>query len=230
MMIRLSDKRVAIELREQGYSYNLIAEKLRVSKSTLSGWLAEVPYSPNEEVVKRIGKARAFAGKRKSEEKRKSIETATALALKDIGVLSKRDIFMLGIGLYIGEGAKSTTLIRFTNANPRIVVLAMRWFEEICGVSKNNFSLRLYLYPDNDPQACIAYWSRETKLPESQFSKIWVDRRVNKKMAKRGKLPYGTAHLSVNSKGNILLGAFLRRRIDGWMAYVLGEKQYADVV
>ena len=42
-----------------------------------------------------------------------------------------------------------------------------------------------------------------------------------KKAKKAGKLPYGTAHLSLRSKGNKEHGVFLARRINGWIQEVL---------
>lgn len=220
-MTKPERKLQAIKLRKSGYSYNLIAEKLKASKSTLSDWLSDIPYEPNEEVINRIGNARASAGRRKAEQKRQSIIKARSLAKNDIGKISKRDLLMLGIALYIGEGSKSGNFIRIINADPAIIRLAKRWFVEICEVPEEKLFVRLHLYPDNNPGECINYWSKQISLPATQFDKSIIDSRENKKMAKRGKLPHGTAHLSVKSKGNILHGAFLRRRIDAWMDIVL---------
>jgi transposase len=48
------EKRQAVELRGKGMSYGLISEKLGISKSTLSNWLKDLPYTPNEQVLSRI--------------------------------------------------------------------------------------------------------------------------------------------------------------------------------
>jgi len=44
----------AVALRRQGYSYSLITEKLSVPKSTLSGWLRDIPFEPNQETFHRL--------------------------------------------------------------------------------------------------------------------------------------------------------------------------------
>ena len=44
-MARKLDKQKAISLRNKGYSYNQIKEKIKVSKGTLSGWLSDMPLS-----------------------------------------------------------------------------------------------------------------------------------------------------------------------------------------
>ncbi len=206
----------AINLRKKSYSYGYISEKLLVSKSTLNGWLSTIEYKPNKEMIERIGKARAKSGEVKSQIKIDSFERASNLAKKDIGSLSKRDLFMLGIGLYMGEGTKSHRIMRVINADPKVIRLAIRWFKEVMGLSTDNFKIRLHIYPDNDVSKSLKYWSKMSSIPLSQFHKVQIDRRANKKSSKRGKLPYGTAHLSILSNGNKEFGTFLLRRILAW--------------
>jgi len=222
-MVKHIEKEKAIELRKAGHSYNYIVDKVRVSKSTLHHWLADIPYTPNKETVARIGKARAKSGEVKSRIKRESIKRARIEAKKDIGSVSKRDLFMLGLGLYIGEGGKTHDTVRIINANPNVIKVSVRWFEEVCGVTRKHFSLIIHLYPDNDIEESLGYWSEITGIPRGQFGKTQIDRRKNKKMAKRGKLPHGTAHLYVRSCGNKDFGVFLSRKIHAWMQEMYGD-------
>ncbi|KKQ35848.1 MAG: hypothetical protein US50_C0004G0037 [Candidatus Nomurabacteria bacterium GW2011_GWB1_37_5] len=208
-------------LRKAGHSYNYISEKAGISKSTLSGWLSKIPYKPNEETIDRIGKARAASGYAKSKMKLESIIKAEQEAVNDIGKITKRDLFMLGIGLYVGEGTKTHGIVRIINADPKIIKLAIKWFEKVCGLSRDNFRIRLHLYPDNNIKECIRFWSDFCGLPFGCFQKVQIDRRKDKKGFKRGKLPYGTAHLSVKSNGNKEFGVFLSRKINGWIKEVL---------
>src|SRR3989344_9555674 len=129
----------AISLRKQGYSYNHISKIISVPKATLSDWLCRLPYIPNKYTIDTIGKARAAAGLKKSQLKKESLNNAVLQAEKDIGNLSKRDLFMLGLGIYIGEGAKSYDITQVANANPAIIRLSVKWFMEICGVKLENF-------------------------------------------------------------------------------------------
>lgn len=50
----LSLREKALNYRRGGCSYNMIYKKLGLAKSTLSGWLREIPYKPNKEARKRI--------------------------------------------------------------------------------------------------------------------------------------------------------------------------------
>ena len=210
-------------MRRQGYSYSFIREKVDVSKSTLSLWLRDVPYKPNNEVIDRIGKALAASGEAKARLRRLSISKAREEAHGEIGELNERDLFMLGIGLYIGEGAKSGDAIRVINADPAVIKLTIRWLQLALGLKKENIRIRLHIYPDNDEIECIRFWSAETGIPQSQFYKTQVDRRL-KKTKKRGKLPHGTAHLSVKSTKNKTIGVFPVRKVFAWMEKVLDKE------
>ncbi len=211
-MTKVSTKERAIALRKEGYSYNLIAERLSVSKSTLSVWLAQIPYVPNEIVEGRIGRARAAMTKSKHEQKLNSYKEAASLAKNDIGGLKKRDLFMLGLALYIGEGEKNEN-VGIINADPRIILTTMRWLQKCYQVPQENFTLAIHLYSDNNRTASLQYWSEITHIPLSRFGKTQIDLRPNKKDSKRGKLPHGTAHLRVRSLGNKQFGVLLSRRI-----------------
>ncbi len=223
-MTKVHAKAAAIELRKAGHSYNYIADSVRVSKGTLAVWLADVPYTPNFETIERIGKARAASGEVKSRLKRESFQRARLEARADIDRLSHRDLFMLGLGLYIGEGAKSTLQTCFVNSNPAIVNLLIKWFIKAVGLKKENLRIRLHIYPDCSEDGSLQFWSETTTIPRSQFLKTVVDWRKDKKAFKSGKLPHGTAHLSVNSLGEKRFGVFLARKILAWSDEVLGTK------
>src|SRR3989344_4496649 len=81
--------------------------------------------------------------------------------------------------------------------------------------------IRLYLYPDNNELECVNYWSNFTKVPISQFHTSIIDRRENKKENKKGKLPFGTAHMSIISLGDKNFGVNLHRLILAWIDKVL---------
>ena len=215
----------AIDLRKRGYSYSYISQKLFVSKGTLSSWLANILYQPNKETIATIGKARAASGLAKNRQKIESILHARDEAKKDIGNLSKRDLFMVGLGLYIGEGSKFHNSVRIVNSDYNIILLAIRWFHEVIGVPKENFSMRVHMYPDSDEKKILRFWIKTTGLPLGQFKKSHVDYRQDKKISRKGKLPYGTAHMTVKSNGYKEFGVFLSRKIEAWSEEVFNNKR-----
>ena len=208
----------AIKLRRAGYSYSMIGQKFGLSKSTLSNWLAYIPFVPNQEVIERVGKARLKSALYKQSQKFENIAKMKLEAAEDIGKLSHRDIFMLGIGLYLGEGSKALEQVRIANSDPMIIKLAIKWLKKFCALNVKHFKITVHAYPDTDISMIIAFWSRQTKIPASQFNKVVIDNRKNKSDHKRRTLPHGTAHLYVRGGGTLSPGVKgLHRKIMGWI-------------
>lgn len=215
--MKKSFQQQAIMLRKQGWSYNVIIDRLGVSKSTLSAWLQNVPYTPNKSTLKRIknGPAKSADTRRKIRlDKIAQIHTAAAIGL---GKISQRDLWMAGIGIYIGEGSKKFEEVRIVNSNPMVIRIAVLWLREICMVPKDNLQLRLYAYPDTNIEKAKKFWQQTTGLPMSAFAKTHIDERTNKKAKKWSVLPHGTLHIVVRSYGDKTLGVSLHRKIMGWI-------------
>lgn len=219
-MSRLQPKTIktrALEYRKKGYSYNMISQRLGLAKSTLSGWLSDIPYKPNQEVLRRIQAGPSKSAQRSHAKRMEETKMAKEFARKELGTLTKRDLWMIGIGLYIGEGSKSYDQVRIVNSNPEIVRLSIKWLTQICRVPTTHISLRIHAYPDNDPKKALQYWIKVTRLPRGQFKKILVDKRVGKMAIKNRKLPHGTLHITVLARQKKKFGVFLHRRIMGWI-------------
>lgn len=219
----------ALTLRKSGFSYTYISSKTGLSKSTLSGWLTEIPYTPNKETIATFGKARAAASARRAELRQESIQEIRKIAIKDIWKISQRDLFIFGLGLYLGEGSKTNSQVRMINSDPRVIQTTIAWFRML-GVEKSQFRLRIHLYPDSDVKECLQFWSRTTSIPVSQFQKHQIDSRIDKKAKKLRKLPFGTVQLTVQSGGRKEYGVLFFRKIQLWNEAVLSEIQKAGVV
>lgn len=210
-----STRDLALMLRREGFAYSYISERTGISKSTLSDWLSRISYIPNEETVERVGKAIAASNARKTQIKQEETERVRQAAFLDIGEVNTRDLFMFGLGLYLGEGSKTHDITRVVNSDPDVIQLAMEWFYSL-GISREQFLLTIHLYPDSDLEESLQFWSRTTTIPRSQFGKVQIDRRINKKKNRAGKLPHGTAHLTVRSMGRKEFGVVLARKIQAW--------------
>ncbi len=209
-----------MKLRKQGYSYSYIREMTGVAQGTLSNWLGGLPYRPNEETVKRIGRARAASGQVKSILKSMTYVKAKMMARAEIGKVTNRDLLVYGLGLYMGEGGKTADIVRISNSNPEVIQVAVRWFG-LLGVQRGQFAPRIHLYPDTDIPTAIAYWSKVCRIPAGQFQKCNVDNRKNKSKSSTGKLPYGTLHLTVQAGGREDFGVFFFRKLEAMNEEVL---------
>ena len=217
IMKTLSLKEQAISYRKRGYSYNMISKNIKVNKSTLSNWLNKIPYSPNKEVMKRIGLAKLKSAGFKHNQKMSEINEMKELAKKDLGSITERDLWFIGIGLYLGEGAKCYENIGFSNSDPKTIKIIIEWFKKNCHLKNRNLNPYIHAYPDNDIKKTLNYWSKITGIPKSQFGKTIIDKRTNKSRTKRKTLPYGTIDLRVRSLGEKKFGRRLHRRIMGWI-------------
>ncbi len=216
-------KRRATKLRDAGYSYKMINVSLGVSKSTLSNWFKDKPFIPNQEVLHRIQYGPIKSAEKSHNKKVAEIEKLLEIGTKEIGRLSKRDLWLLGIGLYIGEGTKTYENVRIVNSDPIIARLAIKWFKEICHVDDTNITVTLHIYSDNDIKKSIDYWSMTLSLPKSNFRKTQIDSRKDKSIIRNKKLPYGTAHINIIADGNPEKGVRLHRKLMGWINGVLSQ-------
>lgn len=222
-------KEQVINLRKAGYSYLLISRKTGLSKSTLSDWLSTIEYTPNQETLELLGKARAASSESKARLRRNSIAKAKSEAAQEISSLTRRDLFLYGLGLYLGEGSKTGNQVRVVNADPKVILLVVCWFKSL-GIKVEQFAPRLHLYPDTDVSQSLQFWSQMTTIPKTQFQSSYIDRRTDKKAMKQGKLPFGTLHLGVRSGGKKEFGVFLSRKIQAWNDEVLKKVAKAGLV
>ncbi len=204
-------------MRKNGWSYNLISQRLGLAKSTLSDWLKNIPYEPNEEVRMRIKNGPAKSVTVRNQKRMLLSEQINEIAESEINGLSERDLWLVGLGLYIGEGSKTQETVKVVNSDPNVIRLTMYWFKCSLKLSDQNLSLRIHVYPDTNIEAAFEYWMKVTNLPRDAFQGISIDRRTTKLRLNHGKLPYGTLHVSVRCKGDREKGVLLHRRIMGWL-------------
>jgi len=206
-------KNKAISLRKEGHSFAFIAKELNISKSTLSIWLKGVIFTPNRSVLDsiQIGQLQLLNGKRS--DKFKSLQEADIYSKDKVKNISASDIFMVGIGIYIGEGSKTANFTRIVNSDPKVIRFMIRWLKECFGVKEDNLKVRIHAYPDNEENITLDFWMKELHLESANFHPLYFDRRLNKKRKTFNSLPYGTAHLTVVSNGEKELGVLLHRKI-----------------
>lgn len=202
----------AITLRKEGFSYNFIRSQVGVSKSTLNRWLSSIQFSPNSDFVEKVNRTHAQISDLRKKVRSDSEREAKVLALKDIDTLTKRDLYMLGLGIYMGEGSKTVGL-RIVNSDPTVIRTGILWFKKIYGLGNDNFRVRIHIYPDSDLAACRKYWSEVTELPIGQFYAEHIDKRANKSLRNNRKLLFGTAHVTIRSCKQREFGVLLMRRI-----------------
>lgn len=213
---------MAIKLRKKGFSYNQIKRKINVSKDTLSRWCGCVELTPEQTEVllgrKLHGaeKGRIISARMATEKRVKEIELLLKLGKKEVGLLSKRDRFLVGVSLYAGEGGK-TRAVQFTNSDPQIIFFMMKWFREFCDVPKGKFRGSIWLHDNLDPLKAKIYWSRLTGIPIDQFHKTYlVKNKIGSKKIRKNLHSFGVFSIRVSNTK-------IHRRILGWVSGILAS-------
>ncbi|MCX6764962.1 MAG: helix-turn-helix domain-containing protein, partial [Candidatus Nealsonbacteria bacterium] len=112
-MAKSLERNKAIDLRKKGNSINEIAKKINISKSTVSCWCRDIELSAKQ--IKRLTERIAMKGSYKNrlkgarvqhERRLKEIEELNKKGLGLINEFSLKEILVIGIALYWGEGMK----------------------------------------------------------------------------------------------------------------------------
>lgn len=218
-MVSKELKQKAFELRDAGHSYKFIGQGLGIRTSTLSGWFKARPFNPNQYTLDKIRNGPKISAQKRIEGRIQRTQQAWDKAKQDLGTLSSRDLLMLGIGLYMGEGSKTADILRFSNSDPLMIKTFLSWMRRVFNLKNENFALRVHSYPDINTEEVENYWLKIANLPKSCLRQTIIDTRIKIK-EKSGKLPYGTVHITVCAAGNSDYGVNLFRLIQGYMKAV----------
>jgi hypothetical protein len=213
----------ARELRLAGMTYKQIRADLgSVSNSTLSMWLRDLPYPEPD----RVAQARHMREVRSAQTvaRREQIKTA---AFADIGQLSDREVFLIGVGFYWAEGTKDKPYERrervvFINSDPGVIRLYCRWLD-VLKVDESLRSYRVGIHETADVKEAESYWRDVVGLPDVVFGSANVKRHNPK-----------TARKNVGSSYNgclvvsVLRSSDLYRSIDGWWRGILFALEGTD--
>lgn len=228
----------ARDLREQGWSYDAIARKLRVSKSSLSLWLRDLPkpeaYHPGEppqgwkaeEWADFCARRREIYRRRKAEERRQEVMEAAG----DVGELSDRELWLVGVMIYWCEGAKSKPWRRqkradFINSDPQLVQLYVRFLAHL-GYPVDQLILTVHIHENADVDAATRFWAEIVGASLTQFNKPTIKKhKPSTTRRKVGDHYRGALRIDVRKS------AKLYRRVEGWARGVMlgSEAAVADI-
>ena len=142
-----SKKIRAVELRNNGLSYSEIRKSVDVSKSTLSLWLKGITLT-HEQKNRLTGlQATAYLGAKK-------IQARSLAHHKEIREAARKEaqgrlndpFFIAGLMLYWAEGSKNVGSVLFSNSDPEMIKLMMKWFRKFCDVPENKFRIGLFVH------------------------------------------------------------------------------------
>jgi len=153
---KVKEQESARALRAQNHTLADIAQTLGVSKSSVSLWVRDVPFTPTLRL--RGPHRRPHAA---HEAKLRQIDEMNHRGLERIGALSDRAFFIAGVALYAGEGSKTDGEVRFSNSDPQMVRLFCAWFRRFFDVDEKRLRGRIYLHQGLDLRTTEAFGRRE---------------------------------------------------------------------
>lgn len=221
MISKLQERKRAVVLRRAGKTYREILREVPVAKSTLSLWLRDIGLAKRQRqkltVKKRLAQLRGGQARRAQRIEKTALLTDKARAT--VGELSGRELWLLGVALYWAEGAKdrgphSSHSVDFSNTDPTMIRLFLRWLEDCCNVPSSMVYAHLYIHQYQRarvPQA-VTFWSNQTGLPRTRITGVYFKMHNPKTNRKNtGENYYGTLRVRVRRSSDFL------RTIQGWI-------------
>jgi hypothetical protein len=183
------------------FSVQQVAEKLKISSSK-----ARYVLKKNKIIKRNIGEAirclnvtKFKKGEFKIKENLNSVEEKLKVS---------------GTMLYWGEGTKSGGTVTFSNSDPVMIKLFIKFLRNICGVAESRLRALLHVYSDQDEKKLKYFWSKITNIPESQFSKSFVHTKKGGNYKKNSQ--YGTMSLRYSDKQLLII-------INNWIKEVFSS-------
>ncbi|SED44728.1 hypothetical protein SAMN05216483_3858 [Streptomyces sp. 2131.1] len=216
----------ARELRLEGKTYDQIQMELGCSKSSISLWVRDLP----KPAPRTREEASAFSKRgweivlQRRERERQETKRA---AEHEIGALTERELFLLGVGLYWAEGTKDKPHARrervtFVNSDPAMIQIFLAWLA-LVGVSPDSLRFHLMIHESADVVAAENYWAGLTGTDVSEFGKTTLKKHNPKTNRKNVGDDYrGCLVIQVRQS------AELYRRIEGWWCGIVGGSVLAQ--
>jgi transposase len=204
-------------LRGAGKSYNAIAAELGVSKSSVSVWCRDVVLTDQQRAALVLPSEQArlkrAAATRAGRIRRTQLIQQEAAA--EIGALSERELFLVGVALYWAEGSKQkpwmpSQRVALINSDDLVIRTFLAWLK-LVGVTDAELSLRVVIHESADIAAATAYWADVAGVEVDRFEKPTLKRHNPRTVRKNTAEAYvGCLVVGVRRSTD------LNRRIAGW--------------
>lgn len=218
-MAKPKEKIEARKLRKQGESIKAIAKRLKVSPSTASLWCRDIKLSPTQ--IKALEKKAkdphygrrleyALSQQKKRIEKTKRLKRQ---GVREVGDLTKRELFLAGIALYWAEGFKKDSQAGFASSDPNMIKFFLKWLNESCGYKTQDLIFRVTINASHAHRVkeIENYWSEITRIPGAYFQKPFYQNVKWKKIYENPNEYFGVLRVKVRKSTDFL------RKIHGWI-------------
>jgi hypothetical protein len=186
---KVEEQERARAMRASNMTLQAIADQLGVSKSSVSLWVRDVPFTPSKRRTGPQNRSHPFR-----EAKLAQIASLNAQGIERIGTLSDDAFLAAGVALYAGEGSKTDGAVKFANTDPAMVTVFCAWLRRYFSIDERRLRVRVYLHEGLDLDAAEAHWSSVTGVPREQFGKAY--RAKADPSIRRNKHEFGCVYVS----------------------------------
>lgn len=210
-MAKFQKRILARKMRGEGKSIKEIARLLKISKSSVSIWCRDIILTPKQ--IKRLHlqmvvggyKGRLKGSQLQKTRKEIKIKNYKILGVENVKSIKNRDLLMLGLGLYFGEGNKTGNKFQFTNSNADIVGLIILWLERVFNIKRKDFILniiinQLHKFREREVKN---YWVKITHTNIHQFNKTIFIKSKSKKVYQNLNEHFGTLIIRVKKSSDL---------------------------
>lgn len=220
VLVNISKKEKAINLRKEGRTYSEILKEIPVAKSTLSEWFRDVSLSKKQNqklTLKKLEAARR-GGLAKRAQRIERTQEIYAKALADIKNITKRELWLIGVALYWAEGSKEKEYrpgsgVQFNNSDSKMIQVFLKWLMVVCEIPKENIYFQIYIHENskNNLNKVRDFWSKTIGFSRECFQNIYFKKHQIKTNRKNIEdLYFGLIRVKVKSSSG------LQRKISGW--------------
>lgn len=216
----------ATTLRRKGLSYNEILKFIHVGQGTISRWCSQIPLTEEQKERLLEKKRNTPLIQRLRKQAIQSKKEAKVWAVEQTNKIFNNDklLFIVGIVLYWAEGTKSGVGggVEFTNTDPQIIKIMMKFFRKILDVPNNKFRIIVRIGDKGDVGRAEKYWSTITKVSQRNFRRPEI-LKLSKNSKSLKKYPYGMCRITIH---NVLARRKMLALIAEFSKKFLEEKKY----
>lgn len=215
-----NEKQKAIRLRRRGFSYGEIESRVNVSRASLSLWLRDIPLSNihKERLYKKqlVQHERAWylIRQRRIEKTNQIYSEASA----QVGRISDRELWLLGVALYWAEGAKEKEhnvgeQTTFSNSDPEMIKVFLMWAQRCFGLTDQDIRFSLYIHENAKQRlpAVLDFWARTANIKSEIIRTYFKKHTVNPYRKNQGDKYVGVFRVRLKRSSDI------NRKITGWV-------------
>lgn len=211
-MAKSLEKIKARELRRRGMSIKKIARKLNVSVSSVSYWCRDIILTSEqiEALSKRVtdpfyGRKLAYFNKQKKDFEKK-LARLRKEGIKTVGRLSEREIFLIGVALYWGEGFRKDHQVGFATSNSDMAKFFVHWLKASFNIQPKDLILRVTANIEYQKlvNKLEGYWAKELAISKNQFSKPFFQKTKWKKEYENKEDYHGVLRIKVRKSTDLL--------------------------